>query len=61
MDAAGPALTPLELLQKSSLPALLQREIERMILEGELGSGDRLNESELAAKFGISRGPIREA
>ncbi len=58
--AAAPQ-SPLQLLQSSSLPALLQREIERMILEGAIAAGDRLNESELAHKFGTSRGPIREA
>lgn len=32
-----------------------------MILEGELNTGQRLNESDLALRFGVSRGPIREA
>jgi DNA-binding GntR family transcriptional regulator len=32
-----------------------------MILEGELGRGVRVNELALAARLGISRGPIREA
>src|SRR5262245_1518115 len=61
MNAAAEPLTPLELVQSRSLPALLQREIERLILEGTIAAGDRLNESELAQKFGTSRGPIREA
>ncbi|MGQ0729640.1 phosphonate utilization associated transcriptional regulator, partial [Acidovorax sp.] len=61
MSLPEPGLTPLELLQSSSLPALLQREIERLILAGAIAAGDRLNESELALKFGTSRGPIREA
>ena len=30
-------------------------------MSGELGVGDRVNESTLAEKFGVSRGPIREA
>ena len=51
----------LELVKSSSLPALVQVEIELLILRGELGIGQRLNESELAARFGTSRGPIREA
>lgn len=54
-------LSSLALLQSRSLPMLVQREIERMILEGELGVGERLNESALAQKFGTSRGPVREA
>jgi DNA-binding GntR family transcriptional regulator len=32
-----------------------------MIEIGELKAGDRLNENALAAKLGVSRGPIREA
>lgn len=54
-------LTPLQLLRSSSLPALVQAEIEQLILRGELSVGSRLNESELAIRFGTSRGPVREA
>lgn len=42
------------------VPAV-QRELERMIAAGELGGGERINESALAIKLGISRGPVREA
>lgn len=45
---------------ESFVPAV-QREIERMIAAGELAGGDRVNESALALKLGISRGPVREA
>jgi phosphonate utilization transcriptional regulator len=55
------APTALQLVQSSSLPALVQVEIEQLILRGELGIGQRINESELAVRFGTSRGPIREA
>ena len=48
-------------MQSNSLPALVQVEIEQLILRGELAVGQRINESELAARFGTSRGPIREA
>jgi phosphonate utilization transcriptional regulator len=51
----------LELVQSNSLPALVQVEIEQLILGGELGVGQRINESDLALRFGTSRGPIREA
>lgn len=51
----------IELLQSHSLTTLVQREIERMILAGELGSGDKLNEAEIAMRLGVSRGPVREA
>jgi phosphonate utilization transcriptional regulator len=55
------ALTALQLVQSNSLPALVQVEIEHLILRGTLAIGQRVNESELATRFGTSRGPIREA
>jgi phosphonate utilization transcriptional regulator len=61
-DALTPdVMTPLQLVQSNSLPALVQVEIEQLILKGELGVGQRINESELAIRFGTSRGPVREA
>jgi DNA-binding GntR family transcriptional regulator len=39
----------------------LAERLERMILEGELTPGDRLDETALAARFGVSRTPVREA
>jgi len=44
-----------------TLTVLVQREIERRILTGELPVGGRLSESALAAGMGVSRGPVREA
>jgi phosphonate utilization transcriptional regulator len=55
------APTTLQLVQSNSLPALVHAEIEQLILRGELGIGQHVNESELALRFGTSRGPIREA
>jgi phosphonate utilization transcriptional regulator len=60
-STAQAAPTALQLVQSNSLPALVQVEIERLILRGDLAIGQRVNESELAARFGTSRGPIREA
>jgi phosphonate utilization transcriptional regulator len=54
-------LAAIQLVQSSSLPALVQAEIEQLILRGELAIGQRINESELAIRFGTSRGPVREA
>jgi len=51
----------LEILQSQSLATLVQKEIERMITSGELGSGAKLTENALAARLGVSRGPVREA
>ena len=59
--AHNAAPTALQLVQSSSLPALVHAEIEQLILRGELAAGQRVNESELATRFGTSRGPIREA
>ena len=49
------------LLQSSSLASVAQGELERMILSGELAPGAKLTEAALAARLGISRGPLREA
>jgi len=51
----------IELLQQTSLAALVQREIERRILEGALAPGAKLNEADLAGELRVSRGPVREA
>ena len=48
-------------LQSHSLTGVVQREIERAILCGDLLAGERINENALAAKLGVSRGPVREA
>lgn len=51
----------LTILKTSSLTGALERELERLILVGELKPGERLNEIQLATRFGTSRGPLREA
>lgn len=53
--------SPFTLLRDHSLPSLVQLEIENMILEGKLSPGAKLSEMHLAQRFGVSRGPIREA
>jgi phosphonate utilization transcriptional regulator len=52
---------PLEILQQNSLTSLVQREIERRIVGGELAPGSKLNEADLAGELRVSRGPVREA
>jgi DNA-binding GntR family transcriptional regulator len=44
-----------------TLTGVVQHEIERMILSGELKPGQRLNEKAVADKLSVSRGPVREA
>jgi len=53
--------TELEILKSQSLTSLLKAEIERMILDGSFAAGERINENALAVRFGVSRGPVREA
>lgn len=54
-------ISAISLVQKNSLPSLVQKELERMILAGDLLAGDKLNEVSLAEMLGVSRGPVREA
>src|SRR6195952_4066152 len=61
MPAAGALPPTITLLQTSSLSSVVQSELERMILSGELPPGDKLTEVALAARMGVSRGPLREA
>lgn len=37
------------------------KEIEKLITTGELGPGARISENLIAARLGVSRGPVREA
>jgi phosphonate utilization transcriptional regulator len=59
--AAAPAPLTITQLQSSSLTSLVQAELERMILSGALAPGEKLTEVALAARLGVSRGPLREA
>ena len=59
-SASTPQST-IALLQTSSLTSVVQQEIERLIVSGELTPGEKLTEAMLAERLGVSRGPIREA
>jgi phosphonate utilization transcriptional regulator len=48
-------------LIKRTLPQLVQMELERLILSGQLHAGERLNEGAIAERLNVSRGPVREA
>ncbi len=56
-----PAFSPIDFLRTKSLANVVQAEIERMIVGGELTPNERINENALAQSLGVSRGPIREA
>ena len=53
--------TARQLQRGESLTEVVVRELERMIMNREIKSGDRINEQLLATQMGTSRGPIREA
>jgi phosphonate utilization transcriptional regulator len=55
------AHSTIALLRTASLSSAAQQEIERMILDGEIGPGSKLTEAWLSERLGVSRGPIREA
>jgi phosphonate utilization transcriptional regulator len=60
-SSVPPAPATIAQLQSSSLPQLVHAELERMILSGECAPGAKLTEMALAARLGVSRGPLREA
>ena len=59
--SVGDGAQTIRVLQSNSLPMLVQRELERMILAGDLPAGAKLNEATTATLLGVSRGPVREA
>ncbi|MDQ6917672.1 MAG: phosphonate utilization associated transcriptional regulator [Pseudomonadota bacterium] len=61
MSSPQPAAATIALVKANSLPMLVQRELERMILEGDFAAGAKLNEAAVADLLGVSRGPVREA
>jgi phosphonate utilization transcriptional regulator len=61
MNRHAEAPTTLALLRANSLASAALQEIEEAILGGELAPGAKLNEATLAERFGVSRGPVREA
>jgi phosphonate utilization transcriptional regulator len=56
-----PTSETLGLVKEHSLTSALKTELERMIFDGKIRAGERINESTLAAHFRTSRGPLREA
>ncbi|MEX3314437.1 GntR family transcriptional regulator [Sulfitobacter sp. PS-8MA] len=48
-------------VQRKGLSETIGEELLRLIAQGGLKPGERLNEVHLAESFGVSRGPVREA
>jgi phosphonate utilization transcriptional regulator len=61
LDTSSTINATIAQLQGNSLAGLVQNEVERMILGGELQPGSKLTELTIATQLGVSRGPVREA
>ena len=62
MTTAEKPSNPKRLATKGKTQALaLQERIEEAIIQGEFSAGERLDESKLAQRYGVSRTPVREA
>lgn len=48
-------------ISREMLSSQIKDRILQLILEGELGPGDRLVETRIAREFGVSQSPVREA
>ena len=58
-DPAGNA--PRRPLARKSMPEALADDLRERVLAGELGEGRQLRQEEIAAEYGVSRMPVREA
>lgn len=54
-------LQQLEIVRTKSMTQLVQEELERLIMVGELAAGERVSEQAIAQRLNVSRGPVREA
>ncbi|NIH87401.1 GntR family transcriptional regulator [Amycolatopsis granulosa] len=55
------ALTELEPVSRESTAAIIARQLREAIMNGTFAPGTQLGETELAGRFQVSRGPLREA
>jgi DNA-binding GntR family transcriptional regulator len=55
------SLTEIEPVNRESTAAIIARQLREAIMSGSLPPGAQLAETELAAQFQVSRGPLREA
>lgn len=59
--AAEPGTDPGNLGSRPPLREVVQQRIQRLIIDGTLEPGQRIVETTLAERLGVSRGPVREA
>lgn len=52
---------PLQPITRLSTASLIADQLREAIIEGDLAQGAQVGEAQLAARFGVSRGPLREA
>ena len=50
-----------EPIKRETFSTQVAANLRRAIIRGEIATGSQITETELASKFGISRGPLREA
>lgn len=55
------ALADIEPVNRESTAAIIARQLREAIMDGSLPPGAQLGETDLAARFQVSRGPLREA
>ncbi|GAB3584838.1 GntR family transcriptional regulator [Amycolatopsis endophytica] len=55
------ALTDIEPVSRESTAAIIARQLREAIMNGTFAPGTQLGETELAGRFQVSRGPLREA
>ncbi|WP_022872129.1 GntR family transcriptional regulator [Nesterenkonia alba] len=56
-----PPTPPFQRVHRESTASVITRQLREGIMYGTLAPGTQLTESGLAAEFGVSRGPLREA
>jgi DNA-binding GntR family transcriptional regulator len=54
-------MKPIKVPEQSTLADVAAHRLAQSIVTGELAQGQKLNEAELAERFGMGRGPLREA
>jgi DNA-binding GntR family transcriptional regulator len=60
--ALPPGMLPeIEPVSRESTAAVIARQLRDAIMTGALPPGTQLGETELASRFQVSRGPLREA